>query len=515
MRCRSSSGVGAALALFFLQKDLGPALMLAVVFLAVYGIARGTAGLMLAGVVLLAAGFFVGYRLEISTTLADRVRMWQSPWDNVARGGDQIAQALWSMSTGGLFGTGLGLGDTRYLPAGHTDLVLAAVGEELGFTGLLAVGVLYVAMIARALATARRATTDYAFFLATVLALFLAVPVLLMASGTLGVVPLTGVVTPFLSFGGSAMLANFAALGLLAAIRSDNGPPADLAGVPRAGPLLGGSLGLAAVVLLIVAARVQVGNADELVVKPHLGVQADGMRRYQYNPRVLDLARRIPRGTIVDREGLVLATDDREPLRKPAAAYAKLGLSLDSACPDRTARCYPLGGRAFHLLGDAGTRTNWSASNTSFVERDSEARLRGFDDHQTPVAITEKDGTPGTALRRDYRDLVPVLRHRHDPEHPAVHAVMGQRRELRLTIDARLQVRVAAILAEYARAIVVGARGRRGARSRHRRSAGQRQLSVAFGRRSRARRRMPRRWTSTRCSIARATACIRPARRSS
>jgi cell division protein FtsW (lipid II flippase) len=444
-------GVGAALALFFLQKDLGPALMLAVVFLAAYGIARGTAGLMLAGVVLLAAGFFAGHRMGISATLADRVRMWQAPWDNVARGGDQIAQALWSMSTGGLFGTGLGLGDTRYLPAGHTDLVLAAVAEELGFAGLAVVGLLYVAIIVRALATARRATTDYAFFLATVLALFLAVPVLLMASGTLGIVPLTGVVTPFLSFGGSAMLANFAALGLLTAIRSDTGPPADLQVFRAPVRLLGGSLGVAALVLLIVAARVQVFAADEIVVKPHLGVQADGMRRYQYNPRILDLARRIPRGTIVDREGMVLATDDHELLRKPAAAYARLGISLDSACPDRTARCYPLGGRAFHLLGDAGTRTNWSATNTSFVERDSEARLRGYDDHQTPVAIVERDGTPGTALRRDYRDLVPVLRHRHDPGHPAVKAVMGHRRELRLTIDARLQVRVAAIVAQYAR----------------------------------------------------------------
>jgi cell division protein FtsW (lipid II flippase) len=444
-------GVGAALALFFLQKDLGPALMLAVVFLAAYGIARGTAGLMLAGVVLLAAGFFLGYRMEISATLADRVRMWQAPWDNVARGGDQIAQALWSMSTGGLFGTGVGLGDTRYLPAGHTDLVLAAIGEELGFAGLVAVALLYVAMIARALATARRATTDYAFFLATVLALFLAVPVLLMASGTLGMVPLTGVVTPFLSFGGSAMLANFAALGLLAGIRSDTGPPADLQVFRAPVRLLGGSLALAAVVLLLVAARVQVARADEVVVKPHLGVQGDGMRRYQYNPRILDIARRIPRGTIVDREGLVLATDDRELLRKPAAAYARLGIALDSACPNRADRCYPLGGRAFHLLGDAGTRTNWSASNTSFVERDSEARLRGFDDHQASVAITERDGSPGTALRRDYRDLVPILRHRHDPEHPAVKAVMNRPRELRLTIDARLQVRVAAILADYAR----------------------------------------------------------------
>ena len=91
-------------------------------------------------------------------------------------------------------------------------------------------------MIARALATARRATTDYAFFLATVLALFLAVPVLLMASGTLGLVPLTGVVTPFLSFGGSAMLANFAALGLLAAHPLGQRPAGGSAGVPRAAP---------------------------------------------------------------------------------------------------------------------------------------------------------------------------------------------------------------------------------------------------------------------------------------
>ena len=59
--------------------------------------------------------------------------------DNVARGGDQIAQAMWALSTGGIFGTGIGLGDTRFVPAGYTDLPLAAIGEELGFIGLLCV----------------------------------------------------------------------------------------------------------------------------------------------------------------------------------------------------------------------------------------------------------------------------------------------------------------------------------------------------------------------------------------
>ena len=445
-------GVGAALALFFVQKDLGPALMLAVVFLAVYGSARGTIGLMFAGAAVLAAGFYLGYRLEISTTLADRVRMWQSPWDNAARGGDQIAHALWAFATGGTVGAGLGLGDTRYLPAGHTDLVLAAVGEDLGAAGLFAVAVLYTALVWRALATARRASTDYGFFLALILTLFFVVPVLLMAAGILGVVPLTGVVTPFLSFGGSAMAANFAALGLLAALRSDRSPAADLAVFRPALRWLTAAVATAALVLAGIAARVQVLRADEVAIRPHLGLLADGSRRYQYNPRLLDLVRQMPRGSIVDREGLPLATDDPALIARSAADYGRLGVSLPAVCPDPAARCYPLGGRAFHVLGDSTTRRNWSASNSSFVERDSEAKLRGFDDHQTPVRVTAAGGGEAWALRRDYRDLLPALRHRREPEHPALKALLSRPRDLRVTLDARLQLRVAAILAQQAAA---------------------------------------------------------------
>ena len=443
-------GVAAALAFFFFQKDLGPALFLCCVFLAVYAVARGRAGMAVAGLVLLASGFYIGYRLQVSATLADRVRIWQSPWDNAVAGGDQITHAVWALATGGLFGTGLGLGDSRYLPAGHTDLILAAVGEELGAAGLIAVAVLFALLTWRGFRIARRAATDYGFFLATSLTLFLVLPALIMAAGVLGVTPLTGVVTPFLSYGGSAMLANFAALGLLAAIRSDRRPANDFE--PFRVPMrnLGAVLGLCTAVLLAVVVHVQVLRADELVVKPHLGIHADGGRRFEYNPRVLDIVRSIPRGTIYDRRGLPLASDDARVLAEARQAYERLGISLPSVCPDPGERCYPLGGEAFHVLGNARTAANWSAANSSYVERDSDARLRGFDDHASNVKTFDRTGRPMYTIHRDYRELIPVLRHRHQPDHSAVVAFRDRPRDVRLTLDAGLQRRVAAIVAAEA-----------------------------------------------------------------
>ena len=440
-------GVALALGLFFVQRDLGPALVISVVFLAMYAIARGGVGMTLTGFALLAAGFFLGYQLGISATLTERVRMWQSPWDNAARGGDQIAQALWAIATGSTFGTGIGLGDTRYLPAGHTDLALAAVAEELGFVGIVAIGAAYTSLVWRGLATARRASSDYSSFLAIGMTLLIAVPVLLMAAGVLGLVPLTGVVTPFVSYGGSAMLVNFAALGTLASIRSDTRAANDLTALDRPVRWTGLTLAAGALASLVVIAYAQVLRADEIVVRPHLGMQGDGTRRYQYNPRILDVARDIPRGRVLDRRGLPLATETADQARSAKADYQRLGISIDEACQETDARCYPLGGRAFHLLGDARTRLNWGASNTAFLERDAEARLRGFDDHETLVRTSETGGGPAWALRRDYRDLVPLLRHRYQPGHRAVKAISNKSRDVRTTIDGALQVRTAAIIA--------------------------------------------------------------------
>jgi cell division protein FtsW (lipid II flippase) len=444
-------GVALALGFFVIQKDLGPALFLSFIFLAMYAVARRRAGLAVAGLALLVGGFYAGYRLEISQTLADRVRIWQSPWDNAARGGDQIAQAHWALATGGVSGTGLGFGDSRYVQAGHTDLPLSAIGEELGVIGLLLVGLVYALVARRGFRIARAAPSDYSFFLALAVTLTLVVPVLVMAGGMLGLFPLTGVVTPFLSYGGSAMAVNLAGIGILAAIHGSRRPAA--ATEPFRMPLgaLGGVLAATAVVLVIGLVRVQAVQRDDFLVRPQLSTQADGGRRYLYNARVLDVVRQIPRGTIFDRQGLPLATGDRDLIAKSAGDYRAMGVAADRACANEDERCYPLGGVAFHVLGDARTRLNWSASNTSYVERDAEDRLRGFSDHAATVRTTDESGDSVVAVRRDYRELVPVVRHRYEPNHPAVKAVLKRSRDLRLTMDARLQVKAGAILARYAR----------------------------------------------------------------
>jgi cell division protein FtsW (lipid II flippase) len=443
-------GVAMALVFFFFQKDLGPALFLCCVFLAMYAVARGRLGMAVAGLVLLAAGFYLGYRLHVSATLADRVRMWLSPWDNAAPGGDQIAHAMWGMATGGTFGTGPGFGDSRYLPAGHTDLVLAAIGEEAGVAGLIVVAVLFAVLVWRGFRTARLASSDYGFFLATALTLFLILPVLIMASGVMGVTPLTGVVTPFLSYGGSAMLANFAALGMLGSIHANQAPPGDFEPFRVPMTCLAGVLGVCALALVAVAIRVQVVQADAVAVRPHLGIQADGGRRFEYNPRIIDLVRTIPRGTIFDRSGLPLATGDAAAIAAARPKYEPLGVTVGNACADPDQRCYPLGPRAYHVLGDARSRVNWTASNTSFVERDANDRLQGFDDHATTLQTTNAAGQPMFTIKRDYRDLVPALRHRYEPEHPATIALGTTARDVRLTLDAGLQARLSAIVQDYA-----------------------------------------------------------------
>jgi hypothetical protein len=338
------------------------------------------------------------------------------------------------------------LGDPQLVPAGHTDLILSALGEEWGFVGVAAAFALFGVVVWRALRAALRARTDYEFFLAAGLAAATTLQLLLIAGGSLGVVPLSGVVTPFLSYGRTAMLANFAVVGMVEAIshrgRQQSGPTP----FRRQTVAVGAIFAVAGAVVLAKAGYVQVARSAAIMGEGTLVVQADGARRYQYNPRFQEVMREIPKGSIYDRNGLPLATSNWDELQKHRADYQALGIDIDRACLRTDSRYYPFGGMMFDLLGDLRTRLRWGASNTAFVERDEARRLRGYDDRPTLVDVKGADGKVTRVIRYDYRELVPLLRHRYDPSNPEVRRVLDRQRDVRMSIDARLEVKVAEIL---------------------------------------------------------------------
>lgn len=446
-----AAGMMVVLGFFFLQKDLGPALVLSCLFLALYGVARARALLVAMALAAMVGVFWAGYTAQFPQTVSQRIDMWLSPWDNTAWGGDQLAHSMWSLSTGGLTGTGPGLGDPAIVPASHTDLILSAAGEEIGFVGLVAVFALYAMLVYRGVRIALRAPGDYTFFLALGLTLISALQISLIAGGILGLLPLSGVVSPFLSYGRSSMLANFVMFGILMSVSSRPGAKGQTEPFRKPVRRVGLILAVIAVAVIAKAAYVQAVKKDDILIAGTLAVQADGARRYQYNPRILETARHIGRGNIYDRNSMLLATSRWQDLEEQRKKYAEAGVSIDGVCSRMDNRHYPFGGLIFHLLGDARTRTNWAARNTSFAERDSNARLQGYDDHAEVVEV--KDPRTGevsnVAIKRDFSELIPLLRYRYDPDNEEVRRILNRNRDVRMSIDIRLQMRVAQIMEKY------------------------------------------------------------------
>jgi len=417
--------VALALGFFFLLKDLGPALVTGFLFLAMFAVARGRAGLAVLGIVLLVGGVAVGYHFGKPTTVVDRIDMWLSPWDNDVHGGNQLAHSLWAFSTGGALGSGPGWGDPEMIPAGHTDLVLPAVGEEWGFCGVATVLLLLGFLVWRGMRIGLRAPNEYGMFLALGLSALIAFEMLLISGGVLGAIPLSGVVSPFLSFGNTAMLANFLLFGILVAISNlgkasvadrHTGDESFRKPVAR----LEWVLGAAAATLLGFAAYYQLAYDRDFLAREAKVFEDDGVKRPQRNPRLNSLAREIPRGNIFDRNGVLLATSDWGELERHRDQYSKLGISIDTACSRLDNRHYPFGSLTAHLLGDLRTGDNFHATNASLIEHDSNRKLQGF---------------------TDYRELAPLIRYRHQPGNPEIAKLLARDRNVTASIDIRLQMR--------------------------------------------------------------------------
>ncbi len=213
--------IGAALVLFQLQKDLGPALLFSTVLFTMLYVASGRLSYVVLGLVLLVLGGALAS--QVFDHVHTRVTIWLDPWSNRETLGYQLVQALYALSSGGVFGVGLDAGSPLFIPAVHTDFVIAAIGEELGLIGTLAVINLFVLLVVRGFRISLNARSGFTTLLAAGLTSVLALQALIILAGALQLIPLTGITLPFVSYGGSSVVANFVIIGLLLRISSDSG----------------------------------------------------------------------------------------------------------------------------------------------------------------------------------------------------------------------------------------------------------------------------------------------------
>jgi cell division protein FtsW len=213
-------------------NDLGTALLFFGTFLTMLFVATGRRSYVLIGLLLFVAGFFVAYQLF--DHVHARVDIWLDPFADPLGAGFQPVRALYALGRGGVFGEGLGqglvtLGGGLTIPFVHTDFIFTAIAEELGLLGAFALLGFAAVMVFRGLRIAALARDDFSGLLATGLTASLALQTLIIIGGNTKLIPLTGITLPFVSYGGSSVLASFIMIGLLLSIshRSAIGTDAD------------------------------------------------------------------------------------------------------------------------------------------------------------------------------------------------------------------------------------------------------------------------------------------------
>ena len=212
---------GAAMLMLVFIRDLGSSLMYFGGFLALLYVATNRFSFVVIGVALFGLGSW--FFASTVTHVADRVKIWLDPFDPrwVDREGYQIAQSVFAQADGGLFGTGFGAsllrgpGGETLIPAPHTDLIYAVIVNELGLAGACGLILVYLLFVERGLKIAMVAGDSFSKLLATGLTAVVALQVFVIIGGVTRVIPLTGVTLPWVSYGGSSIVANFVLLALL------------------------------------------------------------------------------------------------------------------------------------------------------------------------------------------------------------------------------------------------------------------------------------------------------------
>jgi peptidoglycan glycosyltransferase len=210
------------------QKDLGSSLLFFAVFAAMLYIATERSSYLIVALGMFLAGAYVAYQLFAH--VSERVTSWIDPWSVSQTAGFQLVQSLFALGTGGFAGKGLGLGSPQKIPNASTDFVLSAIGEELGLLGTVAVCILFLLLIGSGFRIAIQADRPFSKLFAAGLTTIIGVQTFVIIGGVIRVIPLTGVTLPFISYGGSSLIANFVLIALLLRISDETVERAEMPG---------------------------------------------------------------------------------------------------------------------------------------------------------------------------------------------------------------------------------------------------------------------------------------------
>ena len=403
---------GLTLLVVIFEKDLGSALLFFCLFITMLYIATGRKTyLIIAGLLAAAAAVFL-YLCFSHVQL--RVATWLDPFEDPLGGGYQLCQTLYSLADGGLVGAGIGQGLCDLIPVVESDFIFAAIAEETGLLGAAGVLLLYVSFGVRGYLTAARARTDVASLMSAGLTTVVLLQAFIIVGGVTRLIPLTGITLPFISQGGSSLVANFIGVGLLLVCGNDGtGLGEELAnadarvGVGHLGEADTGANPLGRVALgrrltntltvFCVLFALLIANLSWTMV-----IKADEIHEKPYNNHTLLKTQRIPRGSIVTADGVVLA----ESVRQEDGTYV---------------REYPQGTLAAHIVGYCSLR--FGTAGLEAAANDSLSGTAGAGTWYQAVATIAGGGEPGDTLT--------------------------------LTIDSRIQAAAEAALGDYAGACVV------------------------------------------------------------
>lgn len=345
---------GVCLLVVAFERDLGSALLFYTIFLIMLYVATGRVSYVIIGLALLAVGAFGMY--QIMSHVQVRVAIWLDPFSDAQNLGYQIVQSLFSLADGGLAGVGIGKGMADIIPVVASDMIFAAIGEEMGLLGGSAVLLLFMLFAVRGLTTAARAKSDLAAFSAAGLTAAISFQAFTIVGGVTKLIPLTGVTLPFMSQGGSSLLASFVIVGLLLRAGDEaTGRSTEIANTstnlatagyrttvrgshmrrpaldtPESGLL--GRVALAnrltrTVFLFTALFAVLIGNITYIQV-----IKASEYQDMPSNNHTINKARYIKRGSIITADGLTLA----ESIQQADGTYT---------------RSYPNGNLAAHVVG--------------------------------------------------------------------------------------------------------------------------------------------------------------------